>query len=76
MTVLLVLRVIAQSGMANEEQIVDSLRLHPDEVASALTLSRNFGWIERIDNSYRLSWRWFRSVMMVLTRQNLLVRKI
>ncbi|MEN8244782.1 MAG: ATP-binding protein [Thermodesulfobacteriota bacterium] len=75
MTVLLTLRVIAQSGIASEEQIIDSLRLQPDEVAAALTLSQNLGWIELVNDKYRLNWSWFRSIMMVLTRQNLLVRK-
>jgi len=76
MSVLLTLRVIAQSGMASKTEIVDSLRLPEMEVDGALHLAYNHRWIEQEGGHYRLSWRWFRSIMRTLSRQNLLVRKI
>jgi len=74
MTILLILRVIAQSGMASLEQIVDSLKLPENEVAGALNLAHNHQWVEKENDHYRLAWKWFRSIMRILSRQNLLVR--
>jgi hypothetical protein len=74
-TGLLVLRVIIQSGLANQQEIIDSLRLPEMEVAAALRLARSRGWIDEVDGRYRLTWKWFRSVTRVLSRQNLLVRR-
>jgi hypothetical protein len=74
-TVLLTLRVIAQSEMANQEEIIASLRFPANEIAGALRLATNRGWVELVNGRYRLSWKWFRSITRVLARQNLLVRK-
>jgi AAA domain len=74
-SVLLMLRVIAQSGYANQEEITDSLKLPETEVASALRFALAREWVESADGSYRLTWKWFRSITRVLARQNLLVRR-
>ncbi len=74
-TVLLILRVIAQSGYASLQEIVESLRFPEPDVAGALRLAESHEWIEYVDGRYRLSWKWFRTVTRVLARQNLLVRR-
>jgi len=74
-TVLLILRVIAQSGYASQEQITDSLKLPETEVNVALRFALAREWVEIADGWYRLTWKWFRSITRVLARQNLLVRR-
>ena len=75
MTMLLTLRVIAQSEMINQEEIVESLRLPTAEISGALHLAETRRWIKSIDGRYRLTWKWFRSITQVLARKNMLVRK-
>ncbi|MBW1864523.1 MAG: ATP-binding protein, partial [Deltaproteobacteria bacterium] len=75
MTLLLVLRVIAQSEMANQEEIADSLRFPATEVAGALNLAITHEWVEQVNGRYHLTGKWFRSITRVLARKNLLVRK-
>ena len=74
MTVLLILRVIAQSELASQEEIVDSLRFPAKEVTGGLHLAISRGWVEAINDRYCLTWKWFRSITRVLARKNLLVR--
>jgi hypothetical protein len=74
-TVLLILRVIAQSGFANQDEITDSLRFPETEVVAGLRFALSREWVELVDGRYRLTWKWFRSVTRVLARQNLLVRR-
>lgn len=74
-TVLLVLRVITQSGLAAQDDIIESLRLPMADVLRAVRFSMQRGWIEEINGRYRLTWKWFRSITLVLSRQNLLPRK-
>lgn len=74
-SILLLLRVVAQSGYANQEEITDSLDLSEIEVAAALRHALVRNWIECDQGRYRLTWVWFRSVIRVLARQNLLVRR-
>jgi hypothetical protein len=73
--VLLVLRVITQSGLATQDDIIESLRLPTGDVVNAVRFSMQRGWIEEINGRYRLTWKWFRSITLVLSRQNLLPRK-
>ena len=75
MSLLLVLRVIAQSEMANQEEIADSLRFSATEVAGALNLAITHEWVEQVNGRYHLTGKWFRSITRVLARKNLLVRK-
>jgi len=72
---LLILRVIAQSGYANQQQIVDSLKIPGKEVNVTLRFALTREWVELTDGWYRLSWKWFRTITRVLARQNLLVRR-
>jgi len=74
-TVLLILRVIAQSGYASQEQITDSLKLPETEVNVALRFALAREWVEISDGWYSLTWKWFRSITRVLARKNLLVRR-
>jgi hypothetical protein len=73
-TVLLVLRVITQSGLATQDDIIESLRFPMGDVVRAVRFSMQHGWIEEINGRYRLTWKWFRSITLVLSRQNLLPR--
>jgi hypothetical protein len=73
--VLLLLRVIAQSGYASQEEIIDSLRFKDEEVISALAFAQAREWVARDQGRYYLTWKWFRSITRVLARQNLLVRR-
>ena len=72
--ILLVLRAIAQSELITEHDIAENLRLPRGAVSSAMHYSVLRGWIEKIGDHYRLSWRWFRTINRVLARQNLLAR--
>jgi len=72
--VLLVLRAIAQWEVISEKDIADNLQLPQGAVGSAIHLSLQRGWIEGSSAGYRLSWRWFRTIITVLVRQNLLAR--
>lgn len=74
-TILLMLRVIAQSGYANLEEITQSLKLPETEVTIALRFAMGREWVEIENGSYRLTWSWFRSITRVLARQNMLVRR-
>ncbi len=73
-TILFVLRVIIQSELATMEDIVENLRVSPNEVRNAIRFASIRGWIEEVDGYYRLDWRWHRTVTRVLVRQNLLFR--
>ena len=74
MNVLLILRVVAQSEWTTREEIVNSLQLPVAEVTGALRLATARGWLETENGRYRLTWKWFRSITLVLARKNLLVR--
>ena len=71
---LLVLRAIAQWEVISEKDIAGNLRLPPGAVGSAIHYSLQRGWIEESQAGYRLAWRWFRTIIRVLLRQNLLAR--
>jgi hypothetical protein len=75
LSVLLVLRVITQSGMAEQKDIIQSLKLPEAEVANAIRYAAKCDWIEDRNGFYRITWRWFRPITRVLARHNLLVRK-
>ena len=75
LSVLLVLRVIIQSGMAEQKDIIQSLKLPEAEVANAIRYATRCDWIEDLNGFYRITWKWFRPITRVLARQNLLVRK-
>jgi hypothetical protein len=69
---LLVLRVIAQVELITFDDIVANLRLEPRIVTSALQVAMTSGWVESRHGRYRISWPWFRVIIQVLARQNLL----
>jgi hypothetical protein len=70
--ILLTLRVIVQSGMTTAEDIAESLQLPSNVIENGIRYSLHCGWIEDIDGYYQVTWRWFRTIKRVLTRQNLL----
>ena len=74
MPILLMLRVIVQSGMTTSEEIAESLQLPSIVVENGIRYALHSGWIEESDGYYQITWRWFRTVKQVLTRQNLLAR--
>jgi hypothetical protein len=71
---LLVLRAIAQWEVISELDIADNLRLPQGAVSSAIHYSVQRGWIEETSFGYRLTWPWFRTIIGLLLRQNLLAR--
>jgi hypothetical protein len=71
---LLVLRAIAQWEVISEADIADNLRLPQGAVGSAIHYCIQRGWIEETEHGFRLSWRWFRTIIRLLLRQNLLAR--
>ena len=75
LAVLLLLRVIAQSEMSTMDDISESLQLPLSVVSNAVRVAMIRGWIEDIDGYYRISWRWYRAIIRVLARQNLLARE-
>ena len=72
--VLLMLRVIVQSGKTTLEDIAESLRLAPVVIENGIRFALFRGWIEEIDGYYQITWQWFRTINRVLVRQNLLTR--
>jgi len=74
LSVLLVLRVIVQSGMTTLEDIAESLRLPPAVIEHDIRFALFGGWIEEVDGYYQITWQWFRTINRVLIRQNLITR--
>lgn len=72
--ILLMLRVIFQSGMTTSADIAESLQLPTSVVENGIRYSLHSGWVEESDGYYQVTWRWFRTIKQVLTRQNLLAR--
>jgi len=72
--ILLILRVIVQSGMTTAEDIAESLQLPSNVIESGIRFLLHSGWIEENDDYYQVTWQWFRAIKRVLTRQNLLAR--
>jgi hypothetical protein len=72
---LLVMRAIAQMGMAAQRDIIESLKLSETEIANALRFSINNGWIEETNGYYHITWKWYLGIRRVLARQNLLSRQ-
>jgi DNA-binding IclR family transcriptional regulator len=68
------LRVIAQSGMSTAEDVAESLQLNPTVIESGIRFALFRGWIEETGGYYQITWRWFRTINRVLSRQNLLAR--
>lgn len=71
---LLVLRVIAQSGYASPEEVRDCLGLPLDNVIDSFRVMRWRGWIESVNGYFRITWSWYRPVTRMLVRQNLIER--
>ena len=74
LSVLLMLRVIIQSEMSTTEDIAESLQLSSGVIDSGIRFALLHGWIEEAGGYYEITWRWFRPICRVLTRQNLLSR--
>ncbi len=74
LTTLLVLRVLVQCELATVEDIVASLRLPQGTIMAIIRFCLQESWIERVDDHYRITWAWFRTITRVLARQNLLHR--
>jgi len=71
---LLVLRVIAQSEPVSLDDIVENLGFSTKIVTAKLFIAMSRGWVEKVEDRYRLSWTWFRTITQVLRRRNMLVR--
>ena len=74
LTTLLVLRVIAQCDLATIDDITASLRAARPTAMSSVRHALQQGWIEEEAARYRISADWFRTVITVLVRRNLLPR--
>jgi len=71
-TVLFVLRVIIQCEFATQEDIINSLNMSETVIKEAIHFSRTEGWIEKINDHYRVTWRWYRTITKALTYKNML----
>ena len=49
-----------------------NLRYPRHVVRDALRVVRDWGWVTEEEGAYTLTWRWFRTITRVLSRQNLL----
>mgnify|MGYP000202669696 FL=1 len=77
LTVLLVLRVICQSEIINNDDIVKSLQLTDAEVFGALRLIVLNEWVDYYDEKYySINWYWRKEIIRVLARQNLMPRYV
>ena len=74
LSIMLMLRVITQSGMTNADDITESLQLPPATIEDSLRFALLRGWVEETDGYYQITWRWFRTINRILVRQNLLAR--
>jgi hypothetical protein len=74
LSIMLILRVITQSGMTNADDITESLQLPPATIEDSLRFALLRGWVEETDGHYQITWRWFRTINRILVRQNLLAR--
>jgi hypothetical protein len=74
LSVLLMLRVIVQSGLTTTADIAESLRLSTEIIDNGIRFALFRGWIEETDGYYQITWRWFRTINRVLIRQNLIAR--
>ncbi|MGK0498580.1 MAG: hypothetical protein ACJAYG_000211 [Oceanicoccus sp.] len=71
-TMLLILRVIAQSELITLEDIIDNLRFDPPVIKTNLHFAVMAGWVEHRNGLYRITWPWFRTITRILSRKNLL----
>ncbi len=75
---LLVLRAVAQSDLAEPDDVVANLRMEKALIGTTLHFAEQRGWVQYVDggenerSGYRLSWTWFRTITRVLGRKNLL----
>ena len=73
-SMLLILRAIIQMEFAEKDAIAQCANMSSDEVIDALRLLRSKGFIVRNDrNEYAIHWPSYRDIVMVLSRQHLLV---
>jgi hypothetical protein len=70
--ILFVLRAIVQLELAPPHEIVAATQLPANDVADALRFCRSREYLDEVDGSLRLSWRWYRTITTVLQRQHLL----
>jgi len=68
------LRIIVQCDLATIDDITAGLRVTTPTAMSSIRYALQRGWIEERDGRYRISWDWFRTVITVLVRRNLLPR--
>jgi len=77
LTVLLVLRVICQSEIICNEDIVKSLQMTDVEVFGALKLIVLNEWVDCTDEHYySINWYWRKEIIRVLARKNLMARYV
>ena len=72
MTVLFVLRAIAQLELAVAAELERATQLPRTDVDDALRFCLSRGYIEPFESGVRLSWPWYRTITTVLVRQHLL----
>ena len=69
---LFVLRAVVQLGLAALDDLVRATAIPRDEVADALRHASARGYVEMVDDRYRVHWTWFRAVTRFLQRRHLL----
>jgi len=70
---LFVLRAIVQVDFAEVSDIVACTQLPVRDVTDALRFSISHGYVDIVEGRYRISWKWYRTITVVLVRQHLLV---
>ena len=71
--VLFVLRAVLQLDPARPEAIAEATNLRAFEVNDALRYAEGRGYVEAVPGGYRVTWEYYRVVVLFLQRRHLLV---
>lgn len=72
---LFVLRAVLQLAPAHPSAIAQATMLRPAQVSDSLRYALARGYVEERGGTYRVTWTWFRSIVVFLQRRHLLVSK-
>ncbi len=71
-TSIFVLRAVIQLELARPVDILAATMLRPREIEDALRYTLFRGYLEIVDERYRVTWTWFRAITRVLQRRHLI----
>jgi len=69
---LFVLRALVQIDRASRDDVMTATKLPDERVREALRYARLRGYVDLVEERYRVSWEWFRAITRVLHRRHLL----